>query len=98
MPRAATRTARSTRRARAAERQLLQLIRAARIPPEQCTVQVVDADARHGIPRLARTKAADLVALGMRSRKGLGRLMLGSVAARAVRACDTDVLAIPPVD
>lgn len=44
---------------------------------------------------LARTTAADLIAMGTHGRRGLERLMLGSVADKVVRGSDTPVLVTP---
>jgi nucleotide-binding universal stress UspA family protein len=47
------------------------------------------------IVRQAVTAKADLVVMGTRSRSGLKRLMLGSVADGVVRACECPVLVVP---
>jgi nucleotide-binding universal stress UspA family protein len=51
-------------------------------------------DAREVIPQIARERAADLVAMGTHGRRGLPRLILGSVAEVIVRASPVPVLTI----
>ena len=41
--------------------------------------------------------AADLVVTATHARRGLGRLVLGSVTSRLLRAGDRDLLVIPPI-
>jgi nucleotide-binding universal stress UspA family protein len=53
---------------------------------------VVDDDAAEGVLRYARENAFDLVAMATRSRGGLERLLLGSVADQVLRKADTALL------
>jgi nucleotide-binding universal stress UspA family protein len=47
------------------------------------------------ILELARTSGADMIAMGTHGRRGLERLLLGSVADKVVRGSDTPVLVTP---
>jgi nucleotide-binding universal stress UspA family protein len=51
--------------------------------------------AAHGIVQLASELAADLILIGTHNRKGVGRLLLGSVAEATVRGARCPVLVIP---
>jgi nucleotide-binding universal stress UspA family protein len=53
---------------------------------------VVDNDAAEGILRYARENAFDLMAMATRSRGGLERLLLGSVADQLLRKAETALL------
>ncbi|MCB9565199.1 MAG: universal stress protein [Kofleriaceae bacterium] len=53
---------------------------------------VVDGFADDAIPAAARELGADLLVVGSRGRRGLSRLLLGSVAERIVRAAEVPVL------
>jgi nucleotide-binding universal stress UspA family protein len=48
------------------------------------------------IVREAEELGADLVVVGTHGRRGLARLVLGSVAAQVIEDCPTSVLAVPP--
>lgn len=62
------------------------------------STQVVEGSAVEAICSAARETAAALVIIGSHGRTGLKRIVLGSVAERVVRACETSVLvARPPV-
>lgn len=61
-----------------------------------CTATVLEGDPRKRILAFAERRRASLVVVGTRARKGLERLMLGSVAEFVLRSADVDVLAVPP--
>ena len=46
----------------------------------------------------ASVRGADLIALAIRGRGGLKRLVLGSVADKVLRGADTSVLVYRPID
>jgi nucleotide-binding universal stress UspA family protein len=58
------------------------------------SVSTPDADPRHGIVDEAKSWKADLVVLGSHGRRGLDRLLLGSVAQAVVRhaPCSVEVV------
>jgi nucleotide-binding universal stress UspA family protein len=56
--------------------------------------EVVPGDPATELLRLARERAFDLVVLGSHGRKGLSRLVLGSVAERVVRHAPCTVLVV----
>ena len=62
----------------------------ATIPVETRVVE--DVTAVHGIVDTAKSEGADLVVVGSHGRSGLGRLMLGSVAAKVVAQSQVPVL------
>jgi nucleotide-binding universal stress UspA family protein len=55
----------------------------------------VGANVAAQLLELARSGAHDLVAVGMRSGRGLQRLILGSIADKVVRAAEQPVLVVP---
>lgn len=55
---------------------------------------VVDNDARDAILQAARTVRADLIVIGTHGRRGLSRVLLGSVAEDVVRRAPCPVLAV----
>jgi nucleotide-binding universal stress UspA family protein len=59
------------------------------------TKVVVGAPVAAEILELARSERADLIAMGTHGRRGLERLVLGSVADKIVRASDVPVLVTP---
>jgi nucleotide-binding universal stress UspA family protein len=63
-------------------------------PPRVESHATIDTPA-HGIAQLASDLAADLVVVGTHNRRGLDRLLLGSVAEGTVRYARCPVLVIP---
>ncbi len=65
---------------------------------------IVRAEEREGVPAIgllayAQRHAIDLIVMGTHGRRGVGRLMLGSVAEEVVRLADCPVLTLrPPVE
>jgi nucleotide-binding universal stress UspA family protein len=61
------------------------------------SVSTPDADARHAIVDAARRWPADLIVIGSHGRRGLDRLLLGSVAESVVRhaPCSVDLVRMP---
>lgn len=61
------------------------------------SVSTPDADPRHAIVDAAREWPADLIVIGSHGRKGLDRLLLGSVAESIVRhaPCSVDIVRMP---
>lgn len=57
-------------------------------------VTVVDDDARDAILKAARTVRADLIVIGTHGRRGLSRVLLGSVAEDVIRRAPCPVLAV----
>jgi nucleotide-binding universal stress UspA family protein len=70
------------------------------VRPEDPAVRVehrlVEGDAADEILRVARETNADLIVLGTHGRKGLGRLLLGSVAEQVVRKAACPVVTVKP--
>ncbi len=60
------------------------------------TVALRHADPRRAILEAARTRRADLIALGTHGRTGLPHLLLGSVAEAVMHHASCDVLVAPP--
>ena len=80
----------------AAERRARRLALDAGFPRNAVNVVVEQADPREAILRAERRLRPNLVVVGTRGRKGLGRMLLGSVAEHVIRGTSTDVLAVPP--
>ena len=61
------------------------------------SVSTPDADPRHAIVDAAREWPADLIVIGSHGRRGIDRLLLGSVAESVVRhaPCSVDVVRMP---
>jgi nucleotide-binding universal stress UspA family protein len=57
-------------------------------------ITVVDNDARDAILQAARTVRADLIVIGTHGRRGLSRILLGSVAEDVLRRAPCPVLAV----
>lgn len=76
--------------------ELKELARAARLDLSRATLEVGEADARAGILSLAETRKADLVAMGTQGRRGIKRVLLGSVAEYVIHGSRGDILAVPP--
>jgi nucleotide-binding universal stress UspA family protein len=56
-------------------------------------------DEAHPVPAIQRAvkqRKSELLVVGTRGRGGLDRILLGSIAAEAIRRVDCDVLAVPP--
>ena len=62
----------------------------------ECIVQDVFGSAADAILSLARQRAISLIVLGTHGRRGIDRLMLGSVTERVLRSASCPVLAIRP--
>ena len=63
---------------------------------DTCTI-MADSPA-HGLQRLAEVRAVDLVAVGLTHRRGLGRLVPGSVAEHLLYGAPCPVLVVPSGD
>lgn len=74
------------------ERRLRTRLLAAREGVKRVGTHMLVGDPERAVPRLAADAAADLVVMGTHGRRGLGRLVLGSVAEAAVHACRVPVL------
>ena len=63
----------------------------------QPSVLTPDADPRHAIVEAAREWPADVIVIGSHGRRGLDRLLLGSVAESVVRhaPCSVDIVRFP---
>lgn len=63
----------------------------------QTSVKTPDMDPRHAIIHSAREWGADLIVMGSHSRRGVDRLLLGSVAEWVVRhaPCSVEVVRLP---
>ena len=61
------------------------------------TTATSDADARHGILDSAAEWSADLIVIGSHGRKGLNRLLLGSIAEAVMRhaSCSVQIVRLP---
>jgi len=57
-------------------------------------IMVVDSDARDAIVQAARAVHADLIVIGTHGRRGLTRVLLGSVAEDVLRRAPCPVLAV----
>jgi nucleotide-binding universal stress UspA family protein len=79
-----------------AEHELAELVRAARIDSDDCELHVLQRDPREGILAHAELRKVDLIAMGTGQKRGLQRLMVGSVAEYVMRAARCDVLSVPP--
>ena len=66
----------------------------------QPSVLTPDADPRHAIVEAAREWAADVIVMGSHGRRGLDRLLLGSVAEWVVRhaPCSVDIVRMPAAE
>lgn len=61
------------------------------------SVETPDADPRHAIVDAARKWRADLIVMGSHGRRGIDRLLIGSVAESVVRhaPCSVDIVRMP---
>jgi nucleotide-binding universal stress UspA family protein len=67
----------------------------ARLPPSiRATAHVSLGDAGRELPELAQELQADLIILGTHGRKGLQRMLLGSVAEQVVRRAPCSVMCV----
>jgi universal stress protein E len=67
------------------------------LPPERTRVRAFVAAARDGIVGEIENRRPDLIAMGTHARRGVARVVLGSVADFAIHAADgVDVLVTPP--
>lgn len=81
---------------RRAETELAAFLARAGFEPDRALVVSATESAAGAVVRVAREVNADLIVFGTRSRSGLPRLLLGSVAEEVLRLADVDVLAVPP--
>ncbi len=88
-------TARIARR-RAVEESLESLVEEAGYESGDVEYVVSEGDPRQAVVDIARRERAELIAMATHSRRGVERLLLGSVAERVVRTAHVDVLAVPP--
>jgi nucleotide-binding universal stress UspA family protein len=63
--------------------------------PADTPIEVTDGDAEHVVLAAARAHRASLIVAGTHGRRGLRRLVLGSVAERIHRASDVPVMIVP---
>ena len=63
-------------------------------PPLQATSAVVCGAPVPTIVKIAESKGADLIVMGTHGRRGVGHLLLGSVAERVVRLAPCPVLTV----
>lgn len=63
-------------------------------PPVQATSAVVCGSPVPTIVKVAESKGADLIVMGTHGRRGMGHLLLGSVAERVVRLAPCPVLTV----
>ena len=77
-----------------AQRRLKRLVTQARKRGIRATGLVLEGIAHDRIVRAARSTRADLIVLGTHGRTGLGRVFLGSVAARVVTLARCPVLTV----
>jgi nucleotide-binding universal stress UspA family protein len=63
----------------------------------QTSVSTPDADPRHAILDCARAWPADIIVLGSHGRRGIDRLLMGSVAEAVVRhaPCSVEIVRVP---
>jgi nucleotide-binding universal stress UspA family protein len=65
-------------------------------PKELTTIRVVEGEPAHGIITTARESAVEAIVMGSHGRRGLQRLLLGSVAEHVVRESPCPVLVVHP--
>jgi nucleotide-binding universal stress UspA family protein len=78
----------------AAERRLALAVDAARRSGLRAGGKLVEGAPAEAIVRLARRDRADLIVIGTHGRSGLGRLFMGSVAARVLQLARCPVLTV----
>jgi nucleotide-binding universal stress UspA family protein len=81
--------------ARAARRRLAALIPSGTAAAGRVHTRVVTGDTAAAISRVAADIGADLILVGVTARGAIGRLVMGSTAARVMRTAGRPVLAIP---
>ena len=76
--------------------ELLAKLNAVVVPDSHIPVErrLLAGDPADAIIRLAQTEAADLIVMGTHGRRGLARLLMGSVAEAIVRAAPCPVLTV----
>jgi universal stress protein E len=79
---------------RTASTRMERVMKKARAP--HTTVHVLRGSAAEGLPPLARKLAAQILVMGLISRRGLNRLMIGDTAERIIREAPCDILLIKP--
>jgi nucleotide-binding universal stress UspA family protein len=77
-----------------AAKRLDALLRRAKVAGVRVTGRLVDGHPRDAIPRAAQRSHADLIVVGTHGRTGLGKILLGSVAARVVATAPCPVLTV----
>jgi nucleotide-binding universal stress UspA family protein len=77
-----------------AERRLDALVGKARRAGARARGRIVDGSPRDRIVRVARAEGADVLVVGTHGRTGLGRLLLGSVAAHVATTASCPVLTV----
>jgi len=80
----------------AAREGLAKFMREADVLDAKPVLQVNETKAAHTILAAATTSNIDLLAIGVRSRTGLKKLLLGSTAESILASAQIDILAIPP--
>jgi nucleotide-binding universal stress UspA family protein len=79
-----------------AARDLDRFLAEAGFEPVRRIVRHNDSSTADVIVKAAREESADLLVVGTRSRAGIARFLLGSVAQEVLRTATIDVLAVPP--
>jgi nucleotide-binding universal stress UspA family protein len=72
--------------------------RAESVEGVQTTTEVVEGTPHEEIVRLAAEHAATLIVMGTHGRRGVARVLIGSVAERVVRTSIVPVLTVPAVE
>jgi nucleotide-binding universal stress UspA family protein len=78
-----------------AERKLQEFLQET-FPEGSCKAQVVLGDAAEEILNYAKTEGIDLIIMGTHGRKGIERIIFGSVAERVVKKSPIPVLTVNP--
>ena len=68
------------------------------VPGCETRFHVLEGEPSHQILTFAKGKNIDMLAAGSHGHSFVGRLMMGSVSTRLVRASDVPVLVVPPTD
>jgi nucleotide-binding universal stress UspA family protein len=76
------------------QRQLATLVTRARARGAKASGVMVEGDPADGIIRVARSKRADLIVMGTHGRRGISRVLMGSVAARVVAGAPCPVMTV----